>query len=46
LATSPTTANAFTPTTGDLKVANFKDHDDCNVFFQEATGEWIDFQIM
>eukprot|EP00038_Savillea_parva_P029787 m.73470 g.73470 ORF g.73470 m.73470 type:complete len:615 (-) comp8840_c0_seq1:262-2106(-) len=45
-AVRPTSANAFVPTTGSLEGGNFKDHDDCNVFFQQSTGEWVDMQIM
>lgn len=45
-AVKPETTDAFKPTTGTLKEANFHDHDDCNVYYQAATDEWVDFQIM
>ena len=45
-AVKPETTDAFKPTTGTLKNANFHDHDDCNVYYQAATDEWVDFQIM
>ena len=45
-ATRPNSPNAFAPTSGSLKTGNFKDHDDCNVFYQAETDEWVDLQIM
>lgn len=45
-AVKPATPNCFVPTAGSLKAKNFKDHDDCNVFFQQSTEEWVDLQIM
>jgi hypothetical protein len=45
-ATWPSTENAFKPTTGDLKVGNFKDHDDANVIFHQPTQRWVEMQIM
>lgn len=38
--------NAFTPTTGDLKEGNFKDHDDANVIFDAPAQRWVEMQIM
>jgi hypothetical protein len=43
--TPPTTPNSFTPTTGKLDVPNFKDHDDVNLWFDDKTGRWVDFQV-
>lgn len=40
------TANSLTPTTGDLKTPNFKDHDDTNVIYHHESKRWIDMQIM
>lgn len=45
-ANKPTEENAFVPTTGSLTKAVFKDHDDCNVFYQMTTNTWVDMQIM
>eukprot|EP00041_Stephanoeca_diplocostata_P038948 m.1570885 g.1570885 ORF g.1570885 m.1570885 type:complete len:568 (-) comp25301_c0_seq53:1950-3653(-) len=45
-ANKPKKENTFLPTTGSLKKAVFKDHDDCNVFFQQSTNTWVDMQIM
>lgn len=42
----PAAPNAFIATTGNLTVPNFKDHDDVNLFYDNETQTWVDFQIM
>ena len=46
IATSPTTGHCFVPTSGDIKVPNFSDHDDVNLFFHAESARWVDMQIM
>ena len=41
---SPLQPRSFKPTSGDLTKSNFKDHDDCNVFFDAEKNHWVSYR--